>query len=209
MDDWITAEDINKELQAYIDTPEGKRDMEETLGVEFGYSETEARLIAEELKFAIINAYKAQLDPRNTERYFNIDLVKVGTARLIKDCYKVIISFNTKALARRSLHCVGSMGYKKPYSVSTSVGQDSFTGEGIQDIFSLFTNGYHASNYAYGAWWDSATDSGERDNPYGYITIRSKKSREPNPFIKDTIRSFEEKHPGMEIHFPKEWGGDV
>lgn len=193
----LTENDIMELLKDYIKTPSGKSVLKEAGMSTTGYSESEMKSIAAELRDSIINAYLSIV--RDPGKYFDVSAVKINSPRDQKDgTWKIVMSFTDKALFRHSLY--SDWGTSKK---GTSTG---FTGAGVTDIFSLFTNGYSARKSVYGTWWDNQTNDGDRGN---LGLIRSRRYRSANDFISRAVNSFRLKYPDIKISYPSEWGGDI
>lgn len=180
---------------AYLKEAVGQCLEECSLGA-VGYDEAEAKKLALELKEDIVNAFLDETTQQNrmdSATYFNSKNVKV-TAPTISDdglSLAVDIKFSKWALSRKSLY-------------NPRDGKIIFSNnKGVYDIFGLFTQGYTAKSVVRGFWglWDNDELVDDVDGPLG-----SRAHRDPSSFISDTIQKFADKHPGVQIAYPEEWG---
>lgn len=191
----LTQADIDNMIQQWTRSPEGRSYLK-SVGVGI-YTDQEMIAIANELKLALASAFVgAQTSLGGT---FDVHSVDVKLSRGKKENV-ILVSFPGTVLRRNSL-----MKY-----------DGSYTGEGVDDIFALFTHGWHAKNYAYGSWMDAYSDD-EMSTPFqsahsrsyssfGHgVMIRSRKDFPGSSFIQDTCSYFETKYPGLSIKLPKDW----
>lgn len=71
---------------------------------------------------------------------------------------------------------------------------------GVDDIFAMFTTGWHADGgYTYGIWPNARYNRGK--------VIRSCKDHEGSDFISAAVQSVEQEYIGLKINYPSAWGG--
>lgn len=181
---------------AYLREVIGEYLEEAGLGVA-GFDEAEAKKLALELKEDIVNAFLDETTQRHrtdSASYFNSNSVKVTAPTLSSDGLSLMIDikFSKWALSRKSLYNLDKNG-----AISFS------NNKGVYDIFGLFTKGYTAKSVVRGFWglWDKNELVGDVDGPLG-----SRAHRDSSSFIADTIQKFVDKHPGVQITYPEEWG---
>jgi len=182
---YLSDSDINSIIKNYVNSLDGQSSLEKNGLTLSGYSELEMTALAEELLNDIINAYFGIL--KETKKYFNVDAVKIGNARKLKNGWKLIISFPDKILSRKSLNRVDGKGF--------------INEAGVYDIFGLFTQGYTARKPVYGYWWDNEANDGERETGL----VKSLTHRAANPFIINAVNEFRNRHPGIEVTLPSGW----
>lgn len=200
----FTEKDALKIIKQYMNTPEGKKHLEEEFKSQFkrskitstpsGYFLDMAEMvqIASRLKELIMFALNDSVvtfseDLELFTRYIRV----IGPEPRADGTYVVRIVFDDRALERPSL-----------------VGWDGLpVGDGVYDIIGLLTQGYSASDYVYGDW---TTYTGT-DTDRGNGRIRSKISRPPNSFMSDAISAFEREYAQYNfiVHYPALWGGTV
>lgn len=185
----ISANEINALLEDYLKSSDGQ-DFLKKQGVSINfYDEEQLRQIAEHLKNDIINEFLRITNHASlidAQDYFGGAHVKVGKVSHTKNGDKVNINFSDHALYRPSL--VGRNG--KP------------TGEGINDIFALITNGTNKQSRVYGYWTYYSEGMG-----YGAeeTWTRAWLPRRGKPFIEAIIRHYEAANPGLKITYPPNW----
>ncbi len=178
----IDASSVEKMLNEFIKSPEGKKEIKKYLDhcVENDIRETDggsavvtkemmeeaARLMIQILKNT---AFSTGELPESVRAHFSsLDYdppTKVSGA--YGDKYMINISF-TDDLSRFSLR------------IASGSRKGQFTGDGIKNIVSLFDTGYAAKNYAYGLWYGHE-DAG---------IIRSKQTRAGLHFMQDAVDHF-------------------
>ena len=187
-------------INDFLKSPEG-RSLAVSKGTNIGYSDAELIALAEELKSMITAAFIAnqhQKRPRFDDSGVKIQVVREPRKTELGADKYIRISYSDKTLHRYSLVANTGVDYD-----GSLYGGDPlyYTGEGIDDIFALFTSGYTSSKRVYGYWADY--DGWERDD-YNGLTA-SLRHRDPNSFIADTIRSFQAMHPDVDVSYPDEW----
>lgn len=186
----ISANEISLILKQYLNTSDGQALLKAN-GVNTSlYDEVKLLQIAEEIKEEIINTFLSITNHASlvdAQDYFGSSYVKVGKVRHLKASDKVSISFSSHALYRPSL--IGRNG--KP------------TGEGINDIFALITNGTGKQAKVYGYWtyYDDVSEGYTGDEGW----TRAWLPRIGKPFIQKIISKYESLYPGIEIDCPPEW----
>lgn len=160
----ITEEVIMRKLRAYLNSSQGKKWLKEEHGIEFDE-----------------NALKRDFRKKGREmkeilfkhisgviKSFKEEDIIVGEPKIIDGNWQLNISFNKEALRRDSLYLEGYP-------------------EGLEDIVLLMSRGYHAKDYVYG-YYNTRAQHG-----YSWVNARSKKDRDPNPFLKNAIDEFNSK----------------
>ena len=210
---------IDAMIKQWIESPSGIQRMK-AIGVGI-YTPEEMLEIGEKLKTDLIMAFlHAQTSGLG---FFDTEAVNVA----LEGDSQVKITFSPNALKRKSLMYVPRRGEswdsrKTYYSYKSGKRREKklsksnigYTGNGIRDVFALFTQGWHAHGYVYGSWedayqtgihsWNEHTHFTSRK--YG-VTIRSRKDYPGNPFVSQVIGTYIAKYPGLKINYPPEWGG--
>lgn len=211
----LTQADVDAIIQEWTRSPAGRAKLKE-MGVGI-YTPQEMKAIANELRLAIISAF---ISIQHIGGGFNIGATSVqqtgentlsiqyGPAALRRE--SLLHSWDSKYSTFRSFDKEKGKLVKK----RTNLGH---VGNGVKDVFALFTQGWHAHTYVYGSWEDAyqgsypgmvqRTHSTLYGRHYSRPSIRSRKDYEGNSFIKDTCAHFEQKYPGLKITIPPEWGG--
>ena len=150
------------------------------------YSEEEGIKIAKELVSELENAFlRSQKHTSPVDENIKLARITYNIKKSPSDMLIIHVNFPAKYLFRPSLW--KESGYR------------TRTGEGIEDIFALFTNGYRSNKkMASGYWW-----SDRRDGEIGYV--HAPNFWPPNKFISETISAFEASHPGVRVEYPEEW----
>lgn len=185
-----TANDYQKLVEDFMKSPEGRKFLKEQKNVNVGYTDAEMKKIAENLKRDIITAFLYLV--KDSHAVFEEDLISIHFSKKsgIKENQKIVrILFHDRALSRYSL-------FNDFYKSSPH--------EGVYDIIGLFTQGYVASDYAYGAW---LVHDGESWTEKENTIIRSKIERPANDFINKVIGKYKVLYPDIEIKYPRRWGG--
>ena len=157
-----------------------------------GVNESQTRQlihIANNIKNDIINEFLRITNHASlvdAQDYFGGTYVKIGKVSHTKNGDKVNINFSDHSLYRPSL--VARNG--KP------------TGEGINDIFALITNGTSKQARVYGYWtyYSEGMGYGAEEN-----WTRAWLPRQPKPFIEAIIKHYEAAYPGLKISYPLNW----
>lgn len=201
----LTEKDIVGMIEGYIKSPQGQADLKKS-GINIsGYSESEMKEIAADLRDAIIGAYLGVV--RDPGKYFDVGATRINSPREQKDgTWKISVTFSDSALFRRSLCSEFPKKSGGATLIETSTGSGFFTGNGVYDIIGLFTQGYSARKNVYGTWWDNQYDDGDRGS---LGTIRSLRYRSPNDFVSKTIADFKSKYPNIDVLYPALWGGTL
>lgn len=210
----LSANDFEDLLDDFFQSSEGKDFLKNSNLNLSGYSEAEMKEIASELVNAIVQAYFGVI--KESRKYFNTKGVIINKPYNNKDgTWGLTISFPDKILYRHSLYSDAPKKYGgaktkplDPFSRDSKYLGD-FTGVGVYDIFGLITQGSSISKAVYGSWWDNSTNDGTRKDVKNPIHIFPNQKREPNSFIADAIKKFQDKYPLIEISFPKKWGGNI
>lgn len=176
-------------VMKYLSSPAGKEYMKQEKIALRGYSKEELKAAAQELKESLIDAFLAEQTQPESEREFARGLVRVNIRGSDTTGYKASITFYEDALSRESL---------------LGIDGQTHTGDGVYDIFGLFTQGYHASKRVIG-WWVTYDERGSFSGDKYDRPIPSLQTRYPSNFISDTIRAFERKYPGIYVKYPDLW----
>ena len=194
--------DLHEMVKNFLQTPEGKAEMKRQ-NVSLGYSDAEALMAAKKLKEAISAAFIAeqkQPNPHFDDKGVTVKLSK----RKADDGFVILISYSAKSLYRSSmLLWEGTGDYSKNswnFRDAPTGSSNVFTGEGIYDIFALFTSGYNTTKSARGAWYDDEAGGEKFGEP-----MRSPLHYPSHDFITRTIRQFEQAYPGITVKYPDEW----
>lgn len=186
----ISANEINALLEDYLKSSDGQ-DFLKKQGISISfYDESQLIHIANNIKNDIINEFLRITNHASlvdAQDYFGGAHVKVGKVRHTKNGDKVNINFSDHALYRPSL--VARNG--KP------------TGEGINDIFALITNGTSKQARVYGYW--TYYDDGSKGYTGDEGWTRAWLPRQPKPFIEAIIKHYEAVNPGLKIEYPPSW----
>ena len=206
----FSTQDANNIISEWIEAPEGMKILNSMLGI---YSQGDYQKIAEELKNSIISGFLNGTRHANYEHakhYFDSVEVtvisganKTPTARIFfpkKSLYRPSLLTNTDWWRSGQSYTLG--GKRATPKSSTS----GFTGKGINDIFSLITNGASSKARVYGRWVysEGGSDMFESDDIVG-----SWQYRPTNPIIKNIINDFQAKYPYIKVDYPEEWGGNI
>lgn len=201
----LTLEDVNSILRDYIRSPDGRAALAAEGESVCSYTDAEIRQIANRLYNDIIVEYLSLV--KHKHKFFDRSTVVVNPVKTdSKGNVGVSISFREKGLRRRSLHTTKSA--KGAFEVTgekylSEGSKDYFTGPGVYDIIGLFVNGYTLKGRApAGMWWDNQDDTGETED-----YVRAKRHRAGVDFITPIIRRYEAMYEGLNITYPKEWGG--
>lgn len=155
---------IMKRLHEYALTPQGKKEIKEKYGIDYGKSNSIAfRECGEKMK-EILYRHITTFTSTNPDgsvncplQYFNKNDIIVGQPKMSADGkMEINISFREGSLDRDSF-------------VKT---------EHLENIVLLFTRGYKAKSYVRGYW-----------KPAGRI-VKSRISREPNQFLSSAVEEF-------------------
>jgi len=185
----VSANEINVILENYLKSQDGQTFLKEQgLSVYF-YNDNQLIHIAENIKNDIINEFLKITNHASlidAQDYFKGSYVKVGKVRQLQDGYKVNIIFSDHALYRPSL--IGRGGKS--------------TGNGVDDIFALITNGTDRQGKVFGYWTYYSEGMG-----YGgeELWTRAWLPRRPKPFIEAIIKHYEAVNPGLTISYPPSW----
>ena len=176
----IDAGAIMGKLQAYADTPAGKRKIKTFLNEARGSGKTLAsgkRIAGPREMSRMANALVDIIRQKLPQQIASAGMTLTASAP-VKDSdgsYSVTLSFSTEALHRDSLE------------------NDEHEYPGIRNIVALFNNGYHAKDYAYG-WWNGHKPTGAAiafslpGEPYAWV--RSRKDREGLYFMQEAVEAF-------------------
>lgn len=203
----LTQADVDAIIQAWSRSPAGREYLkQEGVGI---YTPQEMQAIANELRLAIISAFISIQSIGGGFRLRATSIEQTGENTLS-------IVYGPSALRRESL----MHSYDPKYSTFRSFDKEKgklvkkrtnkgHVGNGIDDVFALFTQGWHAHTYVYGSWQDAQQHDfvGHVPRTHDRQSIRSRKDYAGNSFILDTVTHFEAKYPGLTIKIPTEWGG--
>ena len=207
----IRARDFENILSKWLQTPEGKQAVYEKANVS-PYTEEQMRSMAQELADMIVDAYLSVV--RHSDKYFDRSTIRVGIPRSGKNgSTRLRVTFDRRGLSRRSyaasLEDVSNLdarlgGPLTPYRYRTSAnGLDYyFTGKGVYDIIGLLTQGYGPVKTVYGYWWDN-----KNDNEGDLRSSINKRQRAGDDFVSRAVAAFKQKYPGVEVEYPRLWGG--
>ena len=169
----INEQEIMKLVKEYAKSPEGKKKIKETYGIEYSerIDEKSLKAYGEKMKAILFKHTAAVIDS------ISPDDIIVGDVKETAEGYTLEISFREERLRRESLY------------VDEYYGDDE-----LQNIVLLFAKGYHARDYVYGFW----SKPGEGVTWY-QPRIRSRKDREPNPFLKNAVAEFNQSSKGIAV----------
>lgn len=169
-----TRADIEAMVMDYLGTTQGQALLasHDTTA----YSLTKRAEIARSLKNDLIQGFLSICTSRGS--FFDSGSISIQYGE--DESMKII--FPAKALHRESLYYINQDGNMQ------------YTGEGIRDIFALFTKDWQAKSYVYGY------DSRRR-------WVRSRISYPGNAFITHIVSAYEQSYPFLQITYPKAWGG--
>ena len=169
----LSEKQIMNLLRNYANSPEGRKKIKEVYGIDYDPREKETvnkiKGKAEEMRRILFKHIKTNKNAgeENQEwiKSFSINDIIIDKPQKINGEWSVKLSLNSKALRRESLY------------------EDEYR-EGVYDIILLLSKGYHAKDYVYGLYKDRKTYS------YEWVSIRSKKDRDPDPFLENAINEF-------------------
>lgn len=159
-----------KLVKEYANSPEGKKKIKDEYGLiyEEKIDKKKLREYGEQMKEILFKHISPVIDS------ISIDDIIVGDLEDTKEGWKMQISFNEDNLRRESLYL------------------DEYYGDNeLQNIVLLFAKGYHARDYVYGFW----TKPGQSVS-IAQDRIRSRKDRDPNPFLNNAVAEFNQKTDG-------------
>lgn len=172
----------------------------DTAGTKRSYSEEEAKIAARELVKDLELAFMAIQKHKGFQTEYIIPREKV-TYTVKRDGttgFRIHVNFPAKYLFRPSLMRVGSR--------SEGYVSHQRTGEGIHDIFALFTTGYITGKKMPTGYWYSKTRWGDEPGEnYRSTVVKAPNYFPSSSFISDTISLFERNHPGIVVEYPEEW----
>ena len=169
----ITEKKIMEIIKEYAKSPQGKAQIKQKYGVEYAekVDKDELKQYGEKMKAILFKHITPLIDS------ISMNDIIVGDVKETKEGYQLQISFRENSLRRESLYLDGYYG-----------------DEELQNIVLLFARGYHARDYVYGYWSKLGQSlSWTQDR------IRSKKDREPNPFLKEAVAEFNSSAKGLAI----------
>lgn len=177
----LTLQDVNEIIAEYVGSSAGQAHLK-TSGA--FYTQDEMRQIALRLRSDIVSGFLSLLKSgsSNMSDMGHVSVEVVGENR-------VEIRFPPGALRRTSLLRRDKNGY---------------TGEGVQDIFALFTQEWATRANVYG-YWHGGDSSRAKDSKRG--VIKSRGYYPGNPWISHIVAGYEMAYPGLMIIYPEEWGG--
>ncbi len=170
----ISEKYIMKLVKEYAKSPEGQAEIQKKYGVQYREKIPQSELMAygekmKQILFAHINPIIKSITMDDI--IVEPPVVNKGGRLSMK------ISFREGSLHRESLY------------------EDGYP-EGLSNIVLLFARGYHASDYAYGLWglpnqtWYGGS---------GFVSVRSRKDREPNHFLHDAVNEFNGSSGGFAV----------
>ena len=207
----IRARDFDNILSKWLQTREGKEAVYQAANVS-PYTDAQMRAMAQELSDMIVDAYLSVV--RHSGKYFDRSTIHVGIPRQGRNgSTRLRVTFDAKGLARRSyaasLQDVDGLdarlgGPLTPYRYRTEANgiEYYFTGKGVYDIIGLLTQGYGPVKTVYGYWWDN-----RNDNEGALSSTINRRQREGDDFVTRAVNAFKAKYPGVEVEYPKLWGG--
>lgn len=205
----ISDKELKRMVSTFLQSPQGKSMLKQK-GLSYSsYSKNEVKAAAQDLRTRITAAFIAQQKAENNP-HFNDKNVRIRTTITKDGGVKVVISYPKDTLARSSLSALSTKHGKSGYNRNGITGQ-RFTGEGIYDIFALFTSGYKLRGGSPRGYWWSNDEGGERFGMRSAINGRdpdiviAPKSRTGSKFITETIEGFKRDYPGIDVEYPKEW----
>ncbi len=156
----LTEQDIMKIVREYANSPEGKKQIKETYGVDYEDKDdiAEAKKAGNQMKQILFKHISQVI------KSFKIEDIIVEQPKVVDGELQINISFSEEALGRSSL-------FPAKYP------------DGVEDIVLHLSRGYHARDYVY-SYDVSKSGNGK------YARIRSRKDRDPNPFLKDAVDEF-------------------
>lgn len=180
----INIDSIMSKVSAYAQSSAGKEKMNKRIQqyVSYGVKQTAAgdKILTEDKMWEAVSKFLYVMRvtaaeyglPESVMEHIN-GLESAGQIRKTPDGYEIALYFEGD-LHRDSLE--NDLGY-----------------EGVDNIVTLFNNGYHAKNYVYG-WWNGHKATGDGVLRSGVDTdfawVRSKKEREPLHFIQQAVHDF-------------------
>lgn len=188
-----TANDYQKIIEDYVNSPQGRKFLKERQGLDIGYTSEQMRIIGENLQRDIIQAFLALVKDPYASAAFDSNSIEVHVnPSTTRDTARVTVLFRPDVLRRPSLY-----KYEDPIDESAKFG--------VYDIIGLFTQGYYAFSYAYGVWGRYVNGTMvEEDNS----CIRSRAELAPNSFVNQVIHRYQRRYPDVIFEWPKEWGGN-
>ncbi len=207
----IRARDFDNILSKWLQTPEGKQVVYEKANVS-PYTESQMRAMAQELADMIVDAYLSVV--RHEDKYFDRSTIRVGIPRTGKNgSTRLRVTFDKKGLSRRSYAAslkdvdrldasLGRPLTNYRYRTDANGLEYYFTGKGVYDIIGLLTQGYGPVKTVYGYWWDN-----KYDNEWNMYSSINKRQRSGDDFVSRAVNAFKQKYPGVEVEYPKLWGG--
>lgn len=189
-----TAKDYQRLIEKYIDSSEGRKFLMSKKIPTPSYVYARGEQIARDLKKDLIEGFLAIVnEPGATFNENAVSIIPRYEKTYGTNSYTIRILFTDEALQR-------------PRLTRLREDQEPSGKIGVYDIFGLFTNGYVASNYAYGFWneIDSTQALAEKSGP-----IRSRRVLMGNDFINHIMHSYQITYPDVIFQWPKEWGGNT
>ena len=205
----ISNKSVDELVKDFLKSQRGQKLLKQQ-GISYsGYTDDELKEAARELKSMISNAFIAEQKAENNP-HFDDSKVRIRVAKKNDKMTTLHIQYPKATLARPSLSAPSAKHAQKGYNRS-GVSGNRFTGEGIYDIFALFTTGYELKGRRpVGYWWDdneggeritSTISRGGRDPDL----VIAPKRRKPSNFITNAITAFKNKYPNIEVNYPDEW----
>ena len=177
------------EVKRYVKSYHGKDIYDaDKMGDKEGYSEEEAMQLAMELVSELESAFVRE-QKHGHESWGGLQWggrITYNVKKSDRGKFRIHVNFPAKYLFRGSL-------WSDPKFTKR-------TGEGINDIYALFTQGYHSSKKMPAGYWESAS---RYFAEIGFV--KAPNNWAPNSFIRDTIEEFEIKYPGILVEYPEEW----
>lgn len=210
----IRARDFDNILSKWLQTREGKQAVFEKANVP-PYTEAQMKAMAQELADMIVDAYLSVV--RHSDKYFDRSTIRVGKARDGKNgTTRLRVTFDKRGLSRRSYAAslddpddldarYGGPVTRYRYQTSANGFPYYFTGKGVYDIIGLLTQGYGHDGpvkTVYGYWWDN-----KNDNELATESTINRRQRAGDDFVTRAVNAFKQKYPGVDVEYPKLWGG--
>lgn len=205
----ISDKQLKRMVNNFLTSPNGKKLLKDKNISYSPYTEKEAKIAAKDLKARITQAFIEQQKVENNP-HFDDKKVRIKTTVKKDGDVKITITYPKDTLARSSLSALTTKHAKSGYNQNNITGK-RFTGEGIYDIFALFTSGYKLKGRSpMGYWWDNS-EGGERissrpsKNGRDPDIVTVPRSKRGSKFITMTIEGFKRDYPGIEVEYPREW----
>jgi hypothetical protein len=168
----ISEEYILKLVKEYAASPEGRAAIKKQYGIELTDTHmTKAQMTAyaRKMKQILYEHVHSEIKSISPEDIIIGEPVQDSSGQA-----RINISFRQDALFRESLD------------------PDEYP-EGIEDIVLHFAHGWHAKKHIYGLWRRPSYNGGY------YAQVRSRKDREPSPFLQNAVNEFNSSANGCAV----------